>query len=69
MKIHKATILPVAWVWNLVPHTVEERRLRMFENRVLRRMCETKREAVTGGGEDYIRGSLMICTPHHILFG
>jgi len=41
----------------------------MFENRALRRMCEPKREDVTGDGEDYIRGSLMISIPHQILFG
>ena len=27
----------------------EEHRLRVFENRVLRRTCETKRDKVTGG--------------------
>jgi hypothetical protein len=43
--------------------------LRMFENGALRRMCGPKRDEVTGGGEVYIRGSLMICTPLQILFG
>jgi len=32
----------------------EERRLRVSENRVLRRMFEPKRNEVTGNGEDYI---------------
>jgi hypothetical protein len=38
--------------------------LRMFENRALRRMCGFKRDEATGGGEEYIRGNLMICTAH-----
>jgi hypothetical protein len=48
---------------------MEERRLRVFENRVLRRMFEPKRNEVTGNGEYYIMRSLMICTAHPILFG
>jgi len=47
----------------------EERRLRVFENRVLRTIFGPKRDEVTGSGEDYIMRSLMICTPHPILFG
>ena len=43
----------------------EERRLRLFKNRVLRRIFEPKRNEVTG--ENYIMYSLMICTPHPIL--
>jgi hypothetical protein len=46
----------------------EERRLRVFENRVLRRIFGRKRDEVTGNGENYIRRSLMLCTPHPILF-
>jgi hypothetical protein len=45
----------------------EERRLRVFENRVLWRVFAPKREEVTG--ENYIMRGLMICTPHPILFG
>ena len=41
----------------------DECRLRVFENRVLRGICGHKR------GENYIMRSLMICTPHRILFG
>jgi hypothetical protein len=44
-------------------------RLRMFENRVLRRIFGRERDEVTGSGENYIMRSLMICTPHPILFG
>ena len=47
----------------------EEPRLMVFENRVLRRIFVPRREEVTGSGENYIMGSLMICTAHQILFG
>jgi hypothetical protein len=47
----------------------EERRLRVFENRVLRRIFGPKRDEVTGNGENYTVRSLMICTPHPLLFG
>jgi len=45
----------------------EERGLREFENRVLKRIFGPKRDEVTGNGENYIKKSLMICTPHPIL--
>jgi hypothetical protein len=35
----------------------EERRLRVFENRVLRRIFEPKRDEVTGNGENHIMRS------------
>ena len=41
----------------------EERRLRVFENRVLRRVFGSKRYEVTGDGENYIMRSLVICNP------
>jgi hypothetical protein len=47
----------------------EERRLKVFENRVLRRMFGPKREEVTGNGENYTMRSLMICTLYPILCG
>jgi len=47
----------------------EERRLRMFENRVLRRIFGPKRDEVTGEWENYIMRSLIFCTPHPILCG
>jgi hypothetical protein len=46
----------------------EKRRLRVFENSVLR-IFGPKRDEVTGNGENYKMRSLMICTPHPILFG
>jgi hypothetical protein len=47
----------------------EERRQRVFENRVLRRIFGPKRDEVTGNGETYIMRSLMICTTHPGFFG
>jgi len=46
----------------------EEHGLRVFENRVLRRIFVPKRDKVTGSGENYIMRSLMISTHHPILF-
>jgi len=48
---------------------MEEVRVRVFENRVLRRMFGPKRDEVTGNGGSDIMRSLMICTAHPILFG
>jgi hypothetical protein len=36
---------------------------------MLRRIFGPKRAEVTGIGENYIMGSLMICTPHPLLSG
>jgi hypothetical protein len=46
----------------------EEHRLRVFENMVLRRIFGPKRDEVTGEWKNYIVRSLLICTPHPILF-
>jgi hypothetical protein len=46
--------------WSLILR--EEHRLREFENRVLRRIFEPKRDEVTGGGENCIMRSLKTCT-------
>jgi hypothetical protein len=46
----------------------EERRLKLFENGVLRRIFRPERDEVTSG-ENYIMRSLVICTPHPVLFG
>jgi hypothetical protein len=53
----------------LVVHIGGERRLRVFENRVLRKTFGPKRGEVIGSGENYIMRSLMICTPHQVLLG
>jgi len=47
----------------------EKRRLMVFENRVMRRIFGPKRQRQQGNGGNYIMRSLMICTPHQILFG
>jgi len=46
-----------------------ERRPSVFENRMLRKIFEPKRNKITGTGEDCITWSLMICIPRQILFG
>jgi hypothetical protein len=48
---------------------MEERRLRVFENRVLRRVFGPKRDEVTGNGENYIMRSLVFCTPYQYCAG
>jgi len=48
---------------------MEERRPRVFENRMLMRICGTKKDKVDGEEGNYIMGKVMICTPHPILFG
>jgi hypothetical protein len=51
MKIYKTIILPVVLygfeIWSLTLR--EEHRLRVFENKVLRRIFGPKREEVAGG--------------------
>jgi hypothetical protein len=68
IQIHTTIILPVVLFgrenWSLT--LCEERRLRTFENRVLRGIFGPKRNEVTSG-ENYIVRSLMICTDHPIL--
>jgi hypothetical protein len=56
IKIYKTIILPAnmyrCLTWSLTQR--EEQRLRMFENRVWRRIFGPKREEVVGDGEDCI---------------
>jgi len=47
----------------------EERRLRVFENRVLRRVFGLKRDEVALNEENYIIRSLRIFTPYPKLCG
>jgi len=44
----------------LVTHTQGGTRLRVFENRVLRRIFRPKRDEVRGNAENYITRSLMV---------
>ena len=70
IKIHRTVILRTVLygfeAWSLT--LWEKRRLRLFENRVLRKIFGRKRDEVTGSGEDYITRSFMICTRNKILF-
>jgi hypothetical protein len=47
----------------------EEHRLRVFENRVLRRIFGPKRGEVAEGWKDYIMSSFVTCTLHDVLLG
>jgi len=71
IKIYRTIILLVVLygceTWSLTLR--EGRGLRVFENRVLRIISGSKRDEVTGNGENYIMRNLMFCTPHPILFG
>jgi hypothetical protein len=59
IKIYRTTILPVVLygceTWSLTLR--EERRLRVFENRVLRGVFGPKRDDVTGNGESCVMRS------------
>ena len=48
---------------------VLEHKLWVSENRVLRKTFWPKRDEESGGGENYITVSFMICTAHQILLG
>jgi hypothetical protein len=69
IKIHRTIILPVVYgckTWSLTLR--EKPGLRVFENRVLRRIFEPKRDEVTEEWKkNSIMRSLIICTPHRIL--
>jgi hypothetical protein len=54
-------------IWSL--KMWKERRLRVFENRVLGRIFGPKRNEVTGEWIKPHNEELMICTAHQILFG
>jgi hypothetical protein len=47
----------------------EERRLRVFENRVLKIIFGPKIDEVTGSGENFVLRSFMIGTPNRLLCG
>ena len=69
IRIHITKIFPVILseceTWSLTLR--EKHRLRVFKNRVLRKVLGPKKYEVTSG-EDYIMKSFMICTPHHIIW-
>ena len=63
IKIYRTIILPIVLYgcesWKMTLR--EERRLRVFDNMVLRRIFGPRRDEVTGNGGDCITRSLMIC--------
>jgi len=72
IKIYRVIILPVVLygcvTWSLT--LVEERRLRIFENKVPRRIFGRKTDEVTGEWRKlHNEELLMISTPQPILFG
>jgi hypothetical protein len=68
-KGYRTTILSVVLyrceTWSLT--LKKEHRLRLFENRVLRRIFGPKRAEVSG--QDYITRNLKPCPHHQMLFG
>jgi hypothetical protein len=68
MKIYGIVILPVVLygceTWSIT--LTEERRLRVFETRVLRRVFGTNEDKITGTGEDCIRMNFTFCTSYQI---
>jgi hypothetical protein len=71
VKIYKTIILPVVLygceTWSMTLR--EEHRLRVFENRVLRRIFGPKRDEVTGNGGSCTMRSFIICTHPQISLG
>jgi hypothetical protein len=71
VKIYKTIILPVVLygceTWSVTLR--EERRLRVFENRVLRRIIGPKREEVTGEWRKLHNENFIICTHPQISLG
>jgi len=47
----------------------DEHRLRVLENRALRRIFDLRRRKWQEAGEDYIMRSFITCTLHKILLG
>ena len=71
IKIHRNVIFPGVLygceTWSLTLR--KERRLRVFNNWMWKRIFGPKRVKVTVSGEDYITRSSVLCTSHQILLG
>ena len=76
IKMHRSKYLPVVVygceTWSVTLR--KERRLRVTENRVPRRILAETYLDLEGmreqrSGEDYITRNFTICTPHQMLFG
>jgi len=69
IKIYRTIILPVVLygcgTWSLKLR--KKNGLRVFENRVLKTICEPKRDELQSV-DDYITKSCITCNPHQILF-
>jgi hypothetical protein len=70
IKIYIIIILPVVlYEYETLLHTLrEECRLRVFSNRVLRRIFGPKRDEVTGEWRRVHIRSFILCVSHHISF-
>jgi len=66
IKIYRSAIVPVVLygceTWS--PTLRKERRLKVFENRMSRRIFGLKRDKIAGEWKNYIMRSLVICTAH-----
>jgi hypothetical protein len=71
IKIYKTTILPVALygceTWPLIFTEEYTSRLRVFENRVLRRIFGPKRDEVMGGWRKLHNEELRNLYPHSLM--
>ena len=70
IKIHRIIILPVLYgceTWSLT--LMEKCRLRVLQNRMLRRIFEPKRDEITGERRKLHNEELNDSTPHPVLFG
>jgi hypothetical protein len=71
-KKHRKTSVRVAYyhsVQNLLSSSLLPKNVKIFENRVLRRIFGPKRTRKQGSGENYIMRSFMVCTAQQILIG
>jgi hypothetical protein len=71
VKIYRNIIFPVVLygceTWSLILR--EERKLRVFENRVLMGIFGPKRDEVIGEWRKRLLRSSIICAPHSLLWG
>jgi hypothetical protein len=71
IKIYKTIILSVVLydceTWSLLLR--EEHRLRVFENRVLRKILGPKRDEATGGWRQFVMKNFIISILNKILLG
>jgi len=70
IKVHRTiillTVLYGCETWSLTLR--EERRLKVFENRLLRRIFGPKKDEVTGEWRKLYISNQMVCTAHQIFF-